>query len=73
MLKQIIPLLFTLIFSINLFAESHDIHREILEIKLQIQEINHLDARDVKEKKIEKLEADIKKLEDEFNNLTFAR
>ena len=39
MLKQILPLLFTIIFSINLFAESHDIHKDILDIKLQIQEI----------------------------------
>ena len=54
MLKQIFFLLFTFIFSINLFAESHDIHREISDIKLQIQEIKLLDARDEKEKKIEK-------------------
>lgn len=67
MIKQILPLLFTFIFSINLFAESHDIHKEISEIKLQIQKIKLLDARDEREKKIEKLEADIKKLEDEFN------
>ena len=67
MIKQILSLLFTFIFSINLFAESHDIHKEISEIKLQIQKIKLLDARDEREKKIEKLEADIKKLEDEFN------
>ena len=67
MLKQILPLLFTFIFSINLFAESHDIHREISDIKLQIQEIKLLNARDEKEKKIEKLEKDIKELEDKFN------
>ena len=67
MLKQILPLLFIFIFSINLFAESHDIHREISDIKLQIQEIKLLDARDDREKKIEKLETDIKKLEEEFN------
>lgn len=67
MLKQILPLLFTLIFSINLFAESHDIHKDISDIKLQIQEIKLLDARDEKEKKIEKLEKDIKELEDKFN------
>ena len=67
MLKQILPLLFIIIFSINLFAESHDIHREISDIKLQIQEIKLLDARDDIEKKIDKLEADIKKLEEEFN------
>lgn len=64
MLKQILPLLFTFLFSINLFAESHDIHREISDIKLQIQEIKLLDARDEKQKKIEK---DIKELEDKFN------
>jgi TolA-binding protein len=67
MLKQILPLLFILIFSINLFAESHDIHREISDIKLQIQEIKLLDARDEKEKKIEILEKDLKELEEKFN------
>ncbi len=67
MLKQIFPLLFTLIFSINLFAESHDIHKDILDIKLQIQEIKLTDARDDREKKIEKLEKDIKELEEKFN------
>ena len=67
MLKQIFPLLFTLIFSINLFAESHDIHSQILSLNLQIQEIKLSDERDEREKKIEKLETDIKKLEDEFN------
>lgn len=67
MLKQILPLLFIFIFSINLFAETHDIHREISDIKLQIQEIKLLNARDDREKKIEKLETDIKKLEEEFN------
>ncbi|MFX4264777.1 tetratricopeptide repeat protein [Aliarcobacter butzleri] len=67
MLKQIFPLLFTLIFSINLFAESHDIHKEISDIKLQIQGIKLLDARDDREKKIEKLEKDIKDLEEKFN------
>ncbi|MDN5064085.1 tetratricopeptide repeat protein, partial [Aliarcobacter butzleri] len=67
MLKQIFPLLFTLIFSISLFAESHDIHKEISDIKLQIQEIKLLDARDDREKKIEKLEKDIKDLEEKFN------
>lgn len=67
MLKQILPLLFIFILSINLFAQSQDINKEITDIKLQIQEIKLLDARDDREKKIEKLETDIKKLEDEFN------
>ncbi|MFW2591335.1 tetratricopeptide repeat protein [Aliarcobacter butzleri] len=67
MLKQIFPLLFTLIFSINLFAQNDDIHKEISDIKLQIQEIKLLDARDDREKKIEKLEKDIKDLDDKFN------
>ena len=67
MLKQIFPLLFTLIFSINLFAQNDDIHKEISDIKLQIQEIKLLDTRDDKEKKIEKLEKDIKELEEKFN------
>ena len=67
MLKQILPLLFTLMFSINLFAESHDIHREISEIKLQIQEIKLLDKLDEREKKIGNIEEDIKKLEEKFN------
>jgi hypothetical protein len=67
MLKQIFPLLFTFIFSINLFAESHDIYKDISDIKLQIQEIKLLDARDEREKKIEKLEKDIKELDDKFN------
>ncbi|MDN5113826.1 tetratricopeptide repeat protein [Aliarcobacter butzleri] len=67
MLKQIFPLLFTLIFSINLFAQNDDIYKEISDIKLQIQEIKLLDARDDREKKIEKLEKDIKKLEEKFN------
>ena len=67
MLKQILPLLFTIIFSINLFAESHDIHKDILDIKLQIQEIKLTDARDDREKKIETLEKDIKELEEKFN------
>ncbi|MDD2887998.1 MAG: hypothetical protein PHY66_09350 [Aliarcobacter sp.] len=67
MLKQILPLLFILIFSINLFAESHDIHKDILDIKLQIQEIKLTDARDEREKKIENLEKDIKELEEKFN------
>ncbi|MDN5094651.1 tetratricopeptide repeat protein [Aliarcobacter butzleri] len=67
MLKQIFPLLFTLIFSINLFGQNDDIHKEISDIKLQIQEIKLLDARDDREKKIEKLEKDIKELEEKFN------
>jgi len=67
MLKQIFPLLFTLIFSINLFAQNDDIYKEISDIKLQIQEIKLLDARDDREKKIEKLEKDIKELEEKFN------
>ncbi len=67
MLKQIFPLLFTLIFSISLFAQNNDIHKEISDIKLQIQEIKLLDARDEREKKIEKLEKDIKDLEEKFN------
>lgn len=67
MIKQILPLLFTFIFSMNLFAESHDIHREISDIKLQLQEIKLLDARDERENKLEKLEKDIKELEEKFN------
>lgn len=67
MLKQILPLLFTLIFSINLFAQSQDINKELTDIKLQLQEIKLLDARDEREKKIEKLEKDIKELDDKFN------
>lgn len=67
MLKQIFFLLFTLIFSINLFGQNDDIHKEISDIKLQIQEIKLLDARDDREKKIEKLEKDIKELEEKFN------
>ncbi|MFW2306595.1 tetratricopeptide repeat protein [Aliarcobacter butzleri] len=67
MLKQIFPLLFTLIFSINLFGQNNDIYKEISDIKLQIQEIKLLDARDDREKKIEKLEKDIKELEEKFN------
>ncbi|MCG3660245.1 tetratricopeptide repeat protein [Aliarcobacter butzleri] len=67
MLKQIFFLLFTLIFSINLFAQNNDIYEEISDIKLQIQEIKLLDARDEREKKIEKLEKDIKELEEKFN------
>ncbi|MCG3692597.1 coiled-coil domain-containing protein [Aliarcobacter butzleri] len=67
MLKQIFPLLFTLIFSINLFAQVQDINKELTDIKLQLQEIKLLDARDDREKKIEKLEKDIKDLEEKFN------
>ena len=67
MLKQIIPLLFTFIFSINLFAQAQDINKEITDVKLQLQEIKLLDARDEREKKIEKLEKDIKELDDKFN------
>ncbi|RZV13536.1 hypothetical protein D3M61_06560 [Aliarcobacter butzleri] len=67
MLKQIFPLLFTLIFSINLFAQVQDINKELTDIKLQLQEIKLLDARDEREKKIEKLEKDIKELEEKFN------
>lgn len=67
MLKQILPLLFTFVFSVNLFAESHDIHSQILSLNLQIQEIKLLDKRDEREKKIENLEEDIKKLEEKFN------
>ena len=67
MLKRIFPLLFTFIFSMNLFAVNHDIHREISDIKLQLQEIKLLDARDERENKLEKLEKDIKKLEEKFN------
>ena len=67
MLKQIILLLFTFIFSINLFAQPQDINKEFTDIKLQIQEIKLLDARDEREKKIEKLENDIKELEKKFN------
>ena len=67
MIKQILPLLFTFIFSINLFAESHDIHREISDMQLEIQKIKLLDARDERENKLEKLEKDIKELEEKFN------
>ncbi|MCT7615806.1 tetratricopeptide repeat protein [Aliarcobacter butzleri] len=67
MLKQIFPLLFTLIFSTNLFAQVQDINKELTDIKLQLQEIKLLDARDEREKKIEKLEKDIKELEEKFN------
>lgn len=67
MIKQILSLLFTFIFSINLFAESHDIHREISDMQLEIQKIKLLDARDERENKLEKLEKDIKELEEKFN------
>jgi tetratricopeptide (TPR) repeat protein len=67
MLKQILSLLFTFILSINLFAQSPDINKELTDIKLQIQEIKLLDARDDREKKIEKLEKDIKELDNKFN------
>ncbi|MCT7589021.1 tetratricopeptide repeat protein [Aliarcobacter butzleri] len=67
MLKQIFPLLFSLIFSTNLFAQVQDINKELTDIKLQLQEIKLLDARDEREKKIEKLEKDIKELEEKFN------
>jgi tetratricopeptide (TPR) repeat protein len=67
MIKQFLPLLFTFIFSINLFGESHDIYKEISDIKLQLQEIKLLDARDEREKKIEKLEKDIRELDNKFN------
>lgn len=67
MLKQILLLLFTLIFSTNLFAQSQDINKELTDIKLQIQEIKLLDARDEREKKIEKLENKIDDLNSKFN------
>ena len=67
MTKQIFLLLFTFLFSINLFAQSHDIHRDISDMKLQIQEIKLLDARDEREKKLEKLEKKIDDLDSKFN------
>lgn len=67
MIKQILPLLFTFIFSINLFAQKHDIHKQIADIRLQIQEIKILDARDKREKIIEKLVEKINKLDSKFN------
>jgi tetratricopeptide (TPR) repeat protein len=67
MLKQILPLLFTFIFSINLFAQPQDVNKELTDIKLQIQEIKLLDARDEREKKIEKLENKIDDLDSKFN------
>ena len=67
MLKQILPLLFTIIFSINLFAQPQDINKELIDIKLQLQEIKLLDARDEREKKIEKLENKIDDLDSKFN------
>lgn len=67
MLKQILPLLFTFIFSINLFAQPQDVNKELTDIKLQIQEIKLLDARDEREKKIGKLENKIDDLDSKFN------
>jgi hypothetical protein len=67
MLKKVISLLFTFIFSINLFAQSQDMNTELSDIKLQIQEIKLLDARDEREKKLDKLEKKIDDLDSKFN------
>ena len=67
MLKQILPLLFIFIFSINLFAQSPDINKELTDIKLQLQEIKLLNSRDERQKKIEKLENKIDDLDSKFN------
>lgn len=55
MLKQLI-LLFIFLFSIDLFAESRYIHKEISDIKLNIQKIKLLNDREIIEKRIYKLE-----------------
>lgn len=67
MLKKLFILLFTIFISSNLFAENHDIHKQIADIRLDIQEIKLLDARDEREKKIEKLEADLKEIDEKFS------
>lgn len=64
MIKQLVLLLFTFIFSINLFAQPDNINKEITDIKFQIQEIKVLDAHD---KKIERIEQKLEELKNEFN------
>lgn len=67
MLKKLFILLFTLLLSLNLFAENNDIYKQISDIRVEIEKIrNSTNKIDLKHD-INKLEEKINKLDNEFN------
>lgn len=67
MLKKLFILLFTIFISSNLFAENHDIHKQIADIRVEIEKIRNSTNKIDLKSDIKNLEEKINKIEDDFN------